>query len=380
MKLHTFSCMPIVRTLLFSLLICNLAFADTFKSLCLNQYIYGKYGDHFFLDSTNAPGTSLPKKVKVMSQNFENLGIFKEKYRIKREDENGKMYEVKMEKTVEKSHEHKLRVAKRIELQDPDIIIGAEVKDLQSAQEYSRDYLGDKYQAILIEGNDGRGIDVCFFVKRSLHLDLEVQSYKRYSLTNDPKDPVFSRDFPVLLLRQAGAAKDSKPIMALAGTHLKSKLGDESANDKTMIKREEQTRASLTIYDELLKKYPGLPFSIGGDFNSDVRSAPEFAQLYKSGFSDVLDFDSSAPKKPARHSQYYFSDKNGLILGQLDAMFGNSFITRYILNAGIQRDVDANGVPTPTPKHPRDVNDRGSDHDGMFVVYDFETMVKDSLN
>lgn len=368
--------------------------AFTFVPACINAYLptVNKYGERFFLDSTNkSKGIENPSQLRFMSQNFENLGQFKEYSRTKTLV-NGELRDVKVEKTIEKSNAQNLRMAARIRKQNPDIIIGMEVKDLETAQKYSKDYLNDEYQAILIEGNDVRGIDVCFFVKRTLNFDFEVQSHRKYSLTNQENDPVFSRDLPVLLVRPAGASKNSKPIMAVFATHLKSQFGSRKKTrpgeppgvDKTVIKRSEQSQASVDIMGMLKEKYPSIPIVMGGDFNNNIQTAPEFAALYKAGLADALNFDKNPIKMEDRFSQYFFRliDETAepfdtqLIAAQLDAMLVNPEFAKYILASGIQRDVRPDGTESPMPTKPDQVNKRASDHDGMFLVVDLVAMLK----
>lgn len=296
------------------------AFGRTFVPACINAYISaGKYGERFFLDSIHRNlGIEYPKLLRIMSQNFENLGQFKEKSRTK-QIVNGVLTEIKIEKTIEKSHGQNLRMASRINKQDPDIIIGMEVKDIEAAQKFSKDYLDDKYQAILIEGNDVRGIDVCYFVKRTLNLDFEVESHKNYSITNLPNDPIFSRDFPVLYVRPAGASKNSQPVMAIFASHLKSKLGASDAKDKSLAKRAAQVTASVTIMDEIKRKYPGIPMVMGGDFNNDIRVAPEFIPFYKSGLVDALGFDRNPIPKDLRNTQYFFKLNEATVEDRFDS-------------------------------------------------------------
>lgn len=361
-------------------------YGRTFIPACINTYITsGKYGERFFLDSTNKnSGIENPKQLRLMSQNFENLGEFKEKTRIKQMVD-GVLRQVKLEKTIVKSHGQNLRMAARINKQDPDVIIGMEVKDLEAAQKFSVEYLEDKYQAILIEGNDSRGIDVCYFVKRTLNLDFEVESHKNYSLTNLPNDPVFSRDFPVLYVRPAGATRNSQPVMAIFASHLKSKLGDSDGNDKSFVKRSEQVNASIAIMGEIKKKYPGIPMVMGGDFNNDIRVAPEFLPFYKAGLVDSLDFDRNPIPKDFRNTQYFFKRDDStpddkfdsyLISNQLDAMFVNPEFGKYIVLSGIQRDLRPDGTPSVDPKTPEAVNMRASDHDGLYLIIDFAAMLQ----
>lgn len=353
--------------------------AYSFKNSCINIYNEpGRYGDHFFLDAVNRG--PLPKRLNILVQNFENLGtfikIFRERLLV-----GGQVKEFRHEVPEVKSENQLQRLAMRIKKQDPDIIVGVEVKDLATAQEYAKNYLDDKYQAILIEGNDERGIDVCYFLKRTLALDLEVKSFKKYSSDPTQQSPTFSRDFPVLLLRDVGAPKNSTPNLAIFATHYKSRRGNTEDLDESLNKRTKQVKASLKIIEELKKQYPKLPIFVGGDFNNDIRSAPEFRPFFVGGFRDAMDFVQEIVPIDQRYTQYFFrfvsKDSNGkqLKLEQLDAALINSALSDFILAAGIQRDVDTLGKPVSLPQTPDAVNERGSDHDGVYTWINYEALV-----
>lgn len=360
--------------------------AASFKYSCLNIYTgeKGKYGTAFYLDApAENASVALPKNLKIFSQNFENLGTFLEKFRTKIISPNGVVKEVKTEKLVEKTENQKIRLALRIKKQNPDIIVGTEVKDIEAARTYSRDYLNDEYQAILIEGNDARGIDVCFFVRRSLNLDFEVQSNKSYPGIDGT--PVFSRDFPVLLVRSAGASKKSSPLMGVFATHLKSRMGTSDDNDTTLPKRTAQVLASLQIMKDLENQYPGIPIIMGGDFNNKVHKGIEFKPFFEAGLNDSMEIAKDGPPRDERYTQYFFTDLDPtspgweLVKSQLDALFVNPALASYILSSSIQRDIRQDGTESPLPKDAQKVNARGSDHDGVVAIIDFEKLIKNNL-
>ncbi len=368
--LHNFTVLCILWAGLFAGIIAS---AQSFKSSCINIYSDpGVYGDHFFLDAVN-PLRPLPEKLKVFTQNFENLGTF---FKIFREKKivNGVMTEVRRQATEIKSENQLIRLAKRIKMQDPDVIVGIEVKDIDAAQDYVRKYLDDKYHSILVEGNDERGIDVCYFVKRDLAVDLEVESFKRYSVEPDPKKPTFSRDFLLLKIRPAGAPKSSRPVMALAANHYKSRLGSKPGADDTVPKRMKQVKASMNILAALQEQFPGLPVGLSGDLNNDIRTAIEFKPFYEQGYKDAMDFSQIETPLDQRFTQYFFEGAAGtvkkLITEQLDVMFVNPALSKFVVSSVIQRDVDVNGVETPMPQGPKSVNKRGSDHDGLITIFD----------
>lgn len=306
------------------------------------------------------------RELKIVGQNFENLGSFTDKVK-----EDGKWIEKKYEKSVAA----KQSLARRLKKMNADIIIGTEIKDIETAQTYADQYLGGEYQAILIEGNDGRGIDICYFVKKDLPFDFEVQSHK-YIKSSRSNDLVFSRDLPVVLVREKGADPTTSPLFAMIGTHYKSQVGDTAALQKTQAKRAEQVQASIAIVADLLKKFPDLAIFFGGDFNNDLRRSPEFAPLFAAGFQDSMDVTQTVPAEQ-RGTQYFLPDpavfgaNPGLIVEQLDGILVNPVARGFVLQAGIQKDIDEAGNETSPPKTKEDEDRRGSDHDAVFLVMDF---------
>lgn len=356
--------------------------AFAFRQSCYDIYVgRGKFGPRYHLDSENKSGKTLAEQLptlKIFSQNFENLGEFAE-HKVELVNENGVMVSKKINYTMEKSENQKRRLAKRIEIVDPDIIVATEVKDLQSGIDFSNRYLGGKYEVLLIEGNDSRGIDVCFFVKKTLNLDLEIESFKDYKSKLNPSAPVFSRDFPVLKLREAGARKDSAPLLAIFGTHLKSRLGAVDGKDKTVTKRGEQVLASMEIAGELERSVPEIGIIITGDHNNDVQKAIEFEPYYRNGFEDTLNLVRNSPPREERDTQYFETVEGGTTIikkSQLDMAIVNKLLQKFVLFSTIQRDVLSTGEPVSSPTTGHQINRRGSDHDGIVVVLNFAAYLK----
>ncbi len=393
-QLRWFKLNRLIKLILFSLvlLITNVVLADTFKSTCLNTYLSpGKYGPRFYLDSTNISEKSLAEQLptlKVMSQNVENLGAFAE-HRVDTVLVNGQQIKKEINFTMVKTENSKQRLAERIEIVNPDIIVATEVQNIKEASDYSRDYLGNKYQAILIQGNDSRGINICYFIKRTLNLDFEVESHKEYpshvvQQPGMPPIPMFSRDFTVLKIREAGASKQSQPLMAIFGTHLKSQMGGGDGKpgsiDKTAKKRGEQVLATMEILSSFEKQSPGTPYIVAGDHNKDVHTAPEFQPYFSGGLEDTMTIASDSPPVDQRFTQYYQpegADHHLVKMSQLDMVLANSSIRGYVVSSTIQRDVLPDGTPVPLPETGKQINRRASDHDGLVVIFDFAKLIRD---
>jgi len=319
--------------------------------------------------------------LKMAGQNFENLGRFVE-IQIVEEIVSGKTVKRKVERILEKSEPHKKRMALRLKKMDPDILVGTEVQDIDVAQRYVNEHLDEKYKAILIEGNDPRGIDICFFVKKDLPFDFEVQSNKE--VKREDGKPIFSRDLPVMFARPKGADPASRPLFAVVGTHYRSqkifkkeieknlqeKPEDQKDDQKDDQRRTEQVLSTVKILNDLNQKFENLPVFMSGDFNNDVRNSPEFNPLYQWGLKDSMDFAPNAPPRGQRFTQY-FSMNGEILTKQLDVILVSPMAQAFVKLAGIQRDLDDNGVEKPMPRKSNHINARASDHDGVTATIDF---------
>lgn len=351
-----------------------------FRAECRDSYTHfgnKELGPIAYLRSNN----SISKRkitdiseLRIMGQNFENLGSFVE---IQRDGSTEKKI------IVEKPEIHKRTLALRIKKQNPDIIIAAEIKDIQTASEYAEKYLDGLYQSILVEGNDRRGIDVCFFIKKDLPFDIQVQSHKEIPTPKEEViDPLFSRDLPILLIRQPNALPKSQPLMVLAGVHYKAQMPDPVKDQKAQVRRAKQVSQTVKILQNLKKTFPDSPIYLSGDFNNDVRDKKsEFKPFYDNSFNDAMNIAKDSPPESQRGTQYFFfgekapPEQQGLLSNeQLDVVFADINGQKYILSAGIQRDVDEKGVERPKPQTPEEVNERASDHDGVFAVIDFKSL------
>lgn len=357
-----------------------------FRSECRDSYIhYGheELGPVAYLRSNH----TLPKRdlstikdLKIMGQNFENLGTFIETKR----DQNGQEKQVILEKPESLKRAMGIRVLK----QNPDIIVGAEVKDIQTATDYAEKYLKGLYQPILIEGNDQRGIDLCFFIKKDLPIDIQVQSNKEIPTPQNQEviDPLFSRDLPVLLIRQANALPKSEPLMIIAGVHYKAQMPDPVKDQKALVRRTKQVIGTMEILKGLKETYPDSPVFVLGDFNNDIRNSPEFKPFYDNQFVDSMNIAKDSPPTDQRGTQYFFftekdPGKNGVLSNeQLDVVFTDPNAQKYVVSAGIQRDVDENGKERPKPQTPDEVDLRASDHDGVYAVINFQQLYQDYQN
>jgi len=168
-----------------------------------------------------------------------------------------------------KSPQETQRIADIIKKENPDFAILTEVED-QSVDRFNDQYLNNAYDSYCERGNDHRLIDIALLVKKSSGLKAEFRSHKHLKWM-DPVtrqlQPVFARDYPVLILRKPG---DPKPKLILAGVHSKSKR-DRPGDRESRIWRAEQYRVQAQIIRDLAQEFPDVTIVSGGDHNLEIR-------------------------------------------------------------------------------------------------------------
>lgn len=319
------------------------------------------------------------KTLKVMSYNVENLFLSK----IDRTDgyapaepvgKKSKKEKVQQEQETEiKSPEALEGVARAINEVNPDIMIAVEVEDLYALETLSKVYLHDHYNAYLIEGNDTRGIDIGFLVKKDLPFIVEIETHKDF-IAKDPVDnkkiKIFSRDLPNLLLR-TDINKD--PEFIIFGNHAKSKR--DRNNDPLSTKlRTAQYEAATEIISSYTTKYPNAFILLGGDFNTDVRSSSEVDPL-KAIMGSSFDFANQtlAPKDRITHTLHM----NGqpAEYSQLDDLMITPNLNSRVISANIYRYKNADGTIKPLPKTFEERAKNPSDHMPPWIVLDVDGLL-----
>ncbi|HEY2867001.1 MAG TPA: hypothetical protein VGJ02_07910 [Pyrinomonadaceae bacterium] len=177
----------------------------------------------------------------------------------------------------------KVSMAIRDYLQTPDIIGTVEVENLSTLKRLAERVNSDaaaagkpnpKYEAYLIEGNDGRGIDVGFLVKSSRVKVIEVKQLGKNEKFKNPDtgEDEFLNDRPPLLLRASiDDAKTGKPFeFTLIVNHLKSMLGynDPKQMANVRLKKRLQAEFLARTVAERLKADPNERIALIGDFNA----------------------------------------------------------------------------------------------------------------
>lgn len=139
-----------------------------------------------------------------------------------------------------------------------DVLCVVEAEDRPSLVRFNEELLGSQYgHAMLVDGNDPRGIDVGVFCTSAI----DIRSVRSNVDTPDPERPtrpLFSRDCPVYHLALPGGEE-----LVLLVNHLKSQSFSSGNPDPLRSRQSTQVRA---IYDEV--RAAGAQYvAVLGDFN-----------------------------------------------------------------------------------------------------------------
>ncbi|HEX8248794.1 MAG TPA: hypothetical protein VF599_11510 [Pyrinomonadaceae bacterium] len=188
----------------------------------------------------------------------------------------------------------KISGAIREYLQMPDIIGIIEAENLSALKRLAEKVNADavasgkpnpKYEAFLVDGNDGRGIDNGFLVKTSR---VEVVSVKQFGKEEKYENPVRKSEFslndrpPLLLEARINDAKTNKPFaVTVVVNHLKSFNGynDEKDAPNVRLKKRLQAEYLAKLVSERQKANPNERILLVGDFN---------AYQFNDGIVDVI--------------------------------------------------------------------------------------------
>ncbi len=312
-------------------------------------------------------------EMKIMAYNVENMFMRLGKYKNMSPEQFKQITDSEV-----KSPEALKGVAKAILDENPDFIVVEEVEGLEALQVLSRDYLGDAYQAYLKEGNDARGIQVGYLVKRDLALDVTLESHKN-STWVDPNDHktelVFSRDAPALLVRRQGAPAGSTPLFIFIGNHAKSQR-DRPNDPGSHIMRAAQFQAIGQIVDGYQAQYgKDVRVILGGDFNIDVRFGAEMKPLN----ARLIDaFDAFGIKGIDRMTHTFHQRDGRTTFSQLDALLVSPSLKDSLVSIETYRYKDANGVPKPLPKSYDERSHNPSDHFPIMLTISTDSMLRAS--
>ena len=301
------------------------------------------------------------ERLRIGSYNVFNLEWLKGKF----VEDPATGQKVQVAPAMKKSPESLREIAGIILRENPDIMALQEVEDGQALEKFNSEYLQDKYIVLLIEGNDGRGIDVGFLIKKDLPFDIEVQSHKfvkdRYK--SEPMN-IFSRDLPIVTFWPKGSDRRGRPFFSFIGTHFKSQR-DKKGDPRSEKLRTLQVKNAIQIINNLQQRHgENHVVMMAGDYNADLHTAPEFQQLWQAGFMDSLDLQANVPPRLARVSQTYHPNGGKTVFSQMDGILlaPTPLQQSLILSAGVIPYLMPDGSLRPLPNTYDERSLQPSDH------------------
>ena len=310
-----------------------------------------------------------------MQYNVENLFLRVGKY------DRGQGNQLQQVSDIEvKSPEALKGVATAILDSNPDFVTLEEVESQASLEEFNKTYLNSKYKAILIDGNDERGINIGFLVKNDLPISFLIESHKNTTWT-DPTDgqvhPLFSRDFPALIVSRADT-NSKQPLFILLGNHAKS-MRDRPGDPKSNILRAAQYKGMGVIIDQYRARFgQNVPLMLAGDFNTEVRkgmAGSEAVAPIHSRMTDAFDAVGAQGLSRMTHTFHPRGDTRSFY-HQLDALFVTPSLAKAIVSATTYRYKDAQGNPKPMPRSYEERSLNPSDHFPIVVKIKADSILK----
>lgn len=257
---------------------------------------------------------------------------------------------------------------------DLDIVTLAEVENAAALQDFNDRFLGGRYRVYLIEGNDERGIDIAFLVKKDLPFDIKQRSHKEETWV----DPVlgggprrlFSRDLTALVVRAPGK---SEPLFVLFGTHYKSKRDRDVRDPESVILRTAQVQRTAEILERYRKEFgAGVPVMIAGDFNGAVAEEDAYKPLFgAAGLTDSFDALPKPPSAEERITHTYHPRGGPAHYAQMDAVLVSQSLRGTVRGARVYRYKNPDGTERLIPKTYEEREKNPSDHFPLIVTLDF---------
>lgn len=308
--------------------------------------------DLFFIGAPAITASARPldtvSQIKIMTYNVENFFLPSESDRS----------------PEEKPLVEQKGIARAIADENPDFIVLEEVGGLTVLETFSKNFLNDSYKAYLVPGNDQRGIEIGYLVKRDLPLRITLESH-REATWMDPTDHrahrLFSRDAPALMVRAENVAEDSAPLLILIGNHAKA-MRDRAGDPKSELLRGAQYDEIGRIIDGYRSTYGAdVPLLLGGDFNADVQRAHSIDPV-RTRMADPFDLMKTPDVQRVTHTYHPKDRRQPSEFAQLDALLVAPALASNIIDIKTYRykDKDGDAKPLPTTFDERKKNP--SDH------------------
>lgn len=334
------------------------------------------------------PGTS-DRQFSVASMNLENFFDDQDDPAIKEEIVTADGFNRRLKK---------LSSAIRDTMKLPDVIGVVEAESLTALKRLADRLNSDsvsagkpdpKYEAFLIDGNDGRGIDNGFLVRTSRIRVIEVKQFGKDDKFKEPgsKDEIFLNDRPPLMLRAAVIDPAGKPFEFTAVVnHLKSFLGYNDPKEREDVRMKKRLQAEFLArwVDARQKAAPGERIILLGDLNfyqfndgvMDVigtikgRPAPKDQVMVASDDLVATDLFDLVDLIEQRQRYSYVFDGNAQVLDHI------------IVSASLSKQVAGFGFARLNADHPETLRnddsrpERFSDHDPAIAYFNLDAAVK----
>ncbi len=330
------------------------------------------------------------RQFSVAAMNVENLFDDEDDPAIKEDIVTTEAFERKLKK---------ISLGVRAFMMSPDIVAIAEAENLSALKRLADRINKDaeaagkpnpKYEAYLIDGNDGRGIDNGFLVKASRVKIIEVKQFGKDEKYRNPntKDENFLNDRPPLMLRASiDDAKTGQPFeFTVVANHLKSfsGYGDPKQQDNVRMKKRLQAEYLAKFVQERQTKNSSERIILAGDFNAyqfndgivdligTVKGAPAPKEAVMNPSEDLVNPDMinlvDVIKADQRYS--YTFDGNAQVL---DHILINDAMKKHINGFGYVRL----NADFPAVYRNDDLRvERFSDHDAPVAYFTFDDVTK----
>ncbi len=289
----------------------------------------------------------------------------------------------------------KISLAVRDYMAMPDVVGVIETENLTTLKKLAERINSDavaanqpnpKYEAYLIDGNDGRGIDSGFLVKSARVKVIEVKQLGKEDKFKNPKggEDVLNDRPPLMLRASIDDPKSGKPFEFTAiVNHLKSFLGIDDPKDggaRVRLKRKLQAEFLAKIVQERQIANPNERIVLLGDFNAyqfndgigdsigTIKGKPAPKESVMNFSEDLVnpDLTNLVDFKPADQRYSYVFDGNAQVL---DHFLINEAMKKHVANFGYAR---LNADFPETYRNDETRVERFSDHDAAIAYFTFD--------
>ena len=318
------------------------------------------------------------RKLTFMAWNVKNVFTYQGKF--EREGGMNNMRRVDgPEGAIRPKPMHEVQAAREMMARKmPDMAVLTEIENVFALRRLLEEdpRLQGQYHIFLKEGNDVRGIDIAFIVKKELGLLFKLDTHKGMTWTDrfqidgktvEETGPLFSRDLPVLRIYRPGA---TEPSIILMGNHAKSQR-DREGDPNSSRWRSNQYQGIAEILKSYRVKYPNAAYILAGDMNTDVRTSNEIAPIKNLipsiyDLMEKIDPNKSIPMED-RVTHSFFPKGGAPKYSQLDDI--RVLGLGKLLEAQILPFLDSKGQPLPRPKNFKQREQQPSDHSPLWMEF-----------